>query len=185
MTATNVLCISLVGLMASCASMPVETPQANVPAIESVYLEPFTGGFGKEFTQEIRRQLGAMGIALAAKEESADATLGGSVIDYRPNQKLMIFLGTTQTVNSLGEAAMLTNPIVSTGGSQALQQNTNTQIVTTQASLGIMARMVDRRSGKPVWSAQILYEGFDAQSVSRSVAESLARSIQTKLSNPS
>jgi TolB-like protein len=72
--------------------------------------------------------------------------------------------------------------VVSLSGSQAVRAGTtvgvpNAQLVSVNASVGVMARMIDQLSGTVVWASQYQYEGMDTQSATESVVRALMRSI--------
>lgn len=54
----------------------------------------------------------------------------------------------------------------------------NSQVVTTEATASMVARMVDVETGSILWSGSMTYEGFDTQSAMESIAEAFVSSLQ-------
>ena len=53
----------------------------------------------------------------------------------------------------------------------------HTEVISTAASVGLIARMVDVETGSVLWSARMTYEGFDADSAMSTITASFVKSL--------
>ncbi len=60
----------------------------------------------------------------------------------------------------------------------------NTHIISTAASVGLVARLVDVQTGSILWSARMTYEGFDGESAMAAITQSFVKSLTTLRSSP-
>jgi curli biogenesis system outer membrane secretion channel CsgG len=103
-----------------------------------------------------------------------DALFVGSVIDNTPSQSYL--------VNSGGPGSINVNTVTPVGNSTVYSQGSalgvpGSQVVTSAANVGLIARMVDVETGSIVWSGRMTYEGFDTQSAMSEVTASFADSL--------
>lgn len=150
--------------------------------VNRVAVQPFGGSGGEAVTSEFVRQLVGTRLSVSDRKKGADVVLTGSVTDYRPGDKMMVFLGDTSTTNPNGQTVVVTNPVVSLSGTQVTSQGAamgvpNSQVLSVSASVGIIARLIDSKTGDVVWSDVYSYEGMDVQSAMQAVVGSLVRSL--------
>lgn len=174
------LCIS------GCAPTATIKPGYDFSRIRSLSVAKFEGEGGPAVSNELLRELVGSRLEVSDRSKGADATLSGAVTEYKPSQKLLVFLGNTHTVSPNGQTIVVSNPVVSLSGTQVTSQGPafgldNTQVITVSASVGVIARLVDVRTGSVVWSDEYSYEGLDVQGALQAVAGSLVRSLQRAL----
>lgn len=166
-----------------CATKVVVKPGFDFSKIHRVAVLPFEGPGGPTVTNEFVRQLLASGLDVADRARGVDAVLSGTVIDYRPNNPLMVFLGLASIPVPGSQPVVVTNPVVSAGGIQVTPKGTafglpNAQMVTVNVSVGIHARLSDSASGRAVWAQDYSYEALDAQGAIQAVASTLVKSLR-------
>jgi hypothetical protein len=157
-------------------------PGYNFAKIQRISVHPFEGPGGPAVTDEFVRQLVGTSLEVTDQKHSGDVILTGSVTDYKPTTKLMVFLGNTSVLTPGGQAVVVSNPVVSVGGSQVTPEGPalglpNTQVVSVSATVGVIARLVDSSTGNIVWSDTYTYEGLDTTSALDAVIGSLLKSL--------
>jgi len=150
--------------------------------IHRVAIQNFEGTGGDAVKNEFVRELVGSSLNITEHRKGADVVLMGAVTEYKPGDKLMVFLGDSNTVTPSGQAVVVTNPVVTLSGTQVTPQGTamgvpNTQILSVSASVGVIARLVDAQTGDIVWSDTYSYEGLDIQSAMQAVISSLTKSL--------
>ncbi len=118
----------------------------------------------------------------ARQRADADAVLTGSVTDYKPSQKLMVLIGNTHRHGANGQTLVVTNPVVSLSGSEVTNEGPafglpDAQVISVSATVGVIAHVVDVRTGDVVWSDEFSYEGMDVQSALQATVSSLVGSL--------
>jgi len=172
-------------VLGACA-MPRPAVQSGTDfsKIRRVSVTPFEGTGGHEVTDEFVRQLVRTGLEVTDAHHRGDAVLGGTVTDYKPSSTLMVFLGKTTVIGPGGQTAVVNNPIISPGASQAVPEGAasgarNAQVASVSAVVGVTASLTDASSKKILWSESYAYEGFDlpgaVQPVVAHMTQSLAR----------
>ncbi|MFH1260026.1 MAG: hypothetical protein ABII74_09535 [Elusimicrobiota bacterium] len=106
-----------------------------------------------------------------------DAIVQGTVTEYMPSQKFIVFLGSQ---NSTGVVAL--NPMVPIGGKTVYSEGTafglpDSQIVTVSATIGVSANLVDTSTGQVVWSGNYTYEGLDIMTATENLVAYLLKSL--------
>ncbi len=141
--------------------------------VRRISVQPLDGPGGAAATDEFVKQLVGTGLEVTDSRHPGDVILKGSVIDYKSNNQLMVFLG--------GD-----NPIV-TPSSQATPEAAaigahKAQVASVMAIVAIQARLLDASTHNIVWADSYSYEGLDLPSalgaVVGSLKQSLGRSLQ-------
>ncbi|MHB9154807.1 MAG: hypothetical protein ACYC5N_03820 [Endomicrobiales bacterium] len=180
------LCAALVPLLFSCA-----VPRAAVKkgfdfsGIRTVRVGSFTSAVslsnsGAVVANEFIRQLLASGYSVrndAAGE--ADAVLEGNVTEYLPNQRYLM-----QNVRNDDPNVVVVQPQfpVEISGSHVYNLGTafgpgeESQIIVSNATVGIAAYLKDARTGDILWSSSFTYEGLDLNTALEGTVRSLLRS---------
>lgn len=120
-------------------------------------------------------KLGAQGILdpATAKEMGkllgVDALFTGSVTTFSPERSYLVFTNSHQTTE-LGSSSAVDRGQV--GGSPG------TDVITSDANVGLSARMVETETGSILWSAHLTYEGIDADSAMGQICSSFVRSLE-------
>ncbi len=150
--------------------------------IRRVAIQNFGGSGGEPIKNEFVRQLVGSSLSISEQRKGADVVLMGAVTDYKPGDKLMVFVGESRSLTPSGQTVVVTNPVVTLSGTQVTPQGAalglpDTQILSVSASVGVIARLVDAQTGDVVWSDTYSYEGLDIQSAMQAVVSSLVKSI--------
>jgi len=169
----------------SCATPKKVKSGYNFNHVKRVALGTFQGAQGGgPVGQEFVRQLLDAGFIVTAQAQNADVVLSGTVTDFRPADKMLVFLGTATFPGPGGKSVEVTNPIVSgmaqTADATALALP-KTQMVTESASVGVSAQLNDAQTKELVWSNAYSYEGLNMPSAIQTVARSLVRSIRRQI----
>jgi len=107
-----------------------------------------------------------------------DAIFAGSVTSYSPAQSYLVF------ADAAGKRPTpLASPLVISRGPAVGVPGSD--VVTSAASVGLSARMVDVQTGSVVWSAQLNYEGIDADAAMVQICRSFVRSLRPVWLSPS
>lgn len=181
----QVLCALLSALcfLSACVSPRMTVKQGyDFSKIKKVSVAAFAGPGGDAVSDEFVRHLVGSGLEITDAKHAGDVVLNGSVTEYRPSDKLMVFLGDTSLMGPNGQTVVLNNPIVSLSGTQVTSQGPamgvpNTQVVSVSATVGVIARLVDTATGNVVWADSMSYEGLDIQSALQGTIGSLVRSL--------
>jgi len=157
-------------------------PDYDFSKVHRVSVQGFGGQGSDAVTNEFVRQLVGTTLDVSERRQDADVILTGAVTDYRPGDKMMVFLGETNTTTPGGQTVIVNNPVVSISGTQVTSQGSamglpNTQVLSVSASVGVIARLVDGKTGDVVWSDVYSYEGMDIQSAMQAVVGSLVKSL--------
>ncbi len=170
-------------LIMSCASPRMSVkPGYDFSKIRKISVANFAGNGGAAVSDEFVRMLVGSKLEITDAKHRGDVVLNGSVTEYRPSDKLMVFLGDTSLVSPGGQTVVMNNPIVALSGSQVTPQGAamgvpNAQVVSVSATVGVIARLVDQTTGAVVWADSISYEGLDIQSALQGTVGSLVRSL--------
>lgn len=169
-------------LFPGCANRMSVKADYDFSKVRRMAVPEFSGPGGDAVANEFVRQLVATRLEVTERREGADLVLSGAVTEFKPGDKLMVFLGDTTTVSPGGQTVVVTNPVVSLSGTQVTTQGAamglpNTQVVSVSASVGIIAKLLDAGTGEAVWSDSYTYEGLDIQSALDAVVGAMVRSM--------
>lgn len=194
-----VLAACLLG--AACSNIQVAVnPRADFSVVKRVAVISFSGAeggmaadvltqylvaYGADVVERSRLQsvleeqhMGAAGILdpLTAKKIGkilgVDALIVGTVSDMTPSRSYVV--QTSPTIFLGGVTPIEGRTVMSVGTVPGLP---DTQIIASDASVGLVARMVDVETGSILWSAMMNYEGYDIPSAMRSITESFVASL--------
>ena len=201
------------GLACACAAPQVAfNAKADFSAIRRVAVAPFSGAGGEQagdmLTQDLlargadvvergrlqsvleEQQLSAAGILEAATVRRVGRILGvdalfvGTVTKYFPGQSYLVSGPGTGTVVVGGMTPIEGRGLRPDGPVAGLPDS---QVLTSAARVGLIARLVDVESGSVLWSARMNYEGLDPEDAMASITASFADSLMpiwTQLKKP-
>ena len=106
-----------------------------------------------------------------------DALIVGTVTSYSPGQSYLVFSGGGSGSTVIGNAV---TPI--SGSGMLYSQGPaigapGSEVLTSNATVGLTARMVDVETASIMWSARMNYEGFDVETAMSQVTKSFADSL--------
>jgi hypothetical protein len=154
--------------------------------IRRVAVTPFEGTSGAAVSNDFVRQLLAAGLEVSAQAQDADAIFSGEVLEYRPSDKVLVYLGNTPVIVAGGSAVTVTNPVVSLTSAAGNNEGPapsrqSTQIVSVIATVSAKARLTEAKTGRVVWTDEYGYESLDSAGASQTVATVLVRSLRHSL----
>jgi curli biogenesis system outer membrane secretion channel CsgG len=103
-----------------------------------------------------------------------DAIIVGSVTSYSPGQSYLIQTDDADIRIGNGVTPVTGRNIYPGVNVLGLP---NTQVVSTAAQVGLIARMVDVETGAVLWSARMNYEGLDAETAMATITSSFVKSL--------
>jgi len=173
-------------MLCACAPKPVIKRVAtyDFSHIKSLFVARFDGEGGAEVTKACVQDLAGRGLKLVDRPRQADAILTGVVTDYQTNQELMVFLEHANVITADNQTVAVSNPVVFPGGTpvvpigHALGQSSD-QIVSSIASVNIVARLIDGPTGHLIWTDEARYEGLDVPGAVQPVAQVLGRALES------
>lgn len=200
-------------LACACVSPQVAfNAKADFSAIRRVAVAPFSGSGGEQagdmFLQDLlargadvverrrleavlqEQQLSAAGILEPAtvrrlgKVLGVDAVFLGAVTQYAPGQSYLVSAPGAGTVVVGGLTPIQGRNLHPDGPVPGLPDS---QVLTSAARVGLIARLVDVESGSVLWSARMNYEGLEPEDAMASITASFADSlvpIWTQLHKP-
>ncbi len=148
------------------------------------------GESGRIVQEEFIRQFLEKGLTVRATgketsfEKEADTLktgllVTGAVTRYLPERKFLVYLGEGTTAQQIVVYPSLTEISgtygYSSGGIAGLE---GSQILITNATIGIAAKMVDLKSGEVIWADSYTYEGLDIQTATENVVRYFLRSLR-------
>ncbi len=104
-----------------------------------------------------------------------DALFFGSVTSFSPPRNYLVF--TEQPQGALPAVTPIESGSIHSSGMAPGVPGAD--IITSAATVGLNARMVEVESGSLLWSASQTYEGFDVESAMQEVADGFAGSLQS------
>jgi cytochrome c biogenesis protein ResB len=155
--------------------------------IRSVGVVSFTSekaGVGTIVRDEFVRQLVSRGIEVKMFEKleeikEVDVALTGTVTQYLPDRKYLVYLGpetAEQTIYVSQPIEVGSANVYGWGGAFGVEGES--QILLTNATVGVSAQIVDLATGEVVWANSYSYEGLDIQSTTERVVSYLLRSLE-------
>lgn len=112
------------------------------------------------------------------EENSSDVEyiLLGSVTKFLPEKKFLVYTGTEN------QQVMLGGPLTEISGSNVYNIGSafgvpNSEIVVTNATVGVSLRLVEKSSGNVVWSSSFVYEALTSDTAAEIVVNYLITSL--------
>ncbi|MBI3292125.1 MAG: hypothetical protein HYZ73_04865 [Elusimicrobia bacterium] len=184
------------GLLGGCAPTASVKPGYDFSAVRRVAVLAFEGEGGATVADEWVRQLLRVGVEVVERRQleallreqaitpedapdtlqragqllGVDTLITGTVSEFVPAQRLLVFLGKQSSSGSV----VVTHPVVPLSGSNARTTGSvfglkDSEVVSVSATVGASARMVDVKTGGVVWASNASYEGVDIQSATETV----------------
>lgn len=199
-TAQALLLLPLL-LLAACATPKVAVnPRADFSTIKRVAVLPFSGRNGDLAADLMTQSLVARGadvverqrLTEVMKEQSLSNSAAFDPSTARQLGKLLgvdaLFVGTVaeSTPQSSYIVSNSENPIVTNvtkvGNTTVYSEGSvagmpNSQLLSTTASVSLISRMVDVNTGSILWSASMVYEGFDISSAMSGITDAFISSL--------
>ena len=195
------LLIAPLALLAACATPKVAVnPRADFSTIKRVAVLPFAGKNGELAADLMTQSLVAQGadvverqrLTEVMKEQSlsnssafdpatakqlgrllgVDALFVGTVAESTPQASYLVSNSDKPIVTSVTQVG---NSYMYSEGSVAGMPNS--QLLSTTASVSLISRMVDVKTGSILWSASMAYEGFDVASAMTGITDAFVRSL--------
>lgn len=181
----------VLALICSCASPRVAFKKDfDFSGIKTIRVGDFSSSArqpnsGSVVANEFIRQLLASGYnVVTSAADKADATLEGSVTEYLPNQR---FLVQSEEGNPRDHRqVVVTYPPVELSGTSvyntgaAFGVGEGSQVIVSNATVGVSAYLKDASTGEVVWSDAYTYEGLDLNTAMEGTVRSLLHSLPMK-----
>jgi len=193
--------LPLLGFLTACVTPRVAVnPRADFSAVKRVAVLPFNGPKGDLAADMLTQSLVAQGADVierqrlddVMKEHSltassafdpatakelgkllgVDALFLGTVAESTPPTTYLISASENPRITSVTQVAN-TN-IYSEGSVMGIP---NSQLLSTTANVSLVSRMVDVQTGSIMWSASMVYEGFDISSAMAGITDAFIRSL--------
>jgi hypothetical protein len=176
-------------LLSSCmAPRGAYDPSYDFAKIRTVKVGDFSApgkhsNAGSVIQGEFMRQMLSMGyIVKSAESNDADVILEGSVTEFLPNRRYLV--QNTQK-DAKGNIVVVQQNAVEIGGSNVYNLGAafgadGTQILVSNATVGISSYLKDAKTGQIIWSNTYTYEGLDLNSAMEGAVRYLVTSIPKK-----
>lgn len=153
--------------------------------IKTIGISEFNGEgeSGRAVQEEFIRQFLRKGFVVKAvrqgqPEEGIDILVTGAVTRYLPERKFLVYLGENTTDQQIIVYPSLTEISGTYGYTWGrIAGLEGSQILITNATIGIAAKMVDSKSGEIIWADSYTYEALDVQSATENVIRYFLRSL--------
>ncbi|MDI6641276.1 MAG: hypothetical protein QME68_03085 [Elusimicrobiota bacterium] len=132
---------------------------------------------------EFARLLMQNGYIVKRNEEGVDVVLEGSITQFAPSRKFLFYTTEPLEVDKEKKVVVVTPQMLEIGGSNvyslgyAFGLGRNAQILISNATVGITARLIDTSTREIVWTNSFTYEGLDIQSATETAVRYLVKSI--------
>jgi hypothetical protein len=169
-------------LLTACAPAPKPVKSGyNYNHVKRIALDTFAGQGGDAVSHEFVRQLVAAGFAVTDQKQNAEVALSAPVTDYRPSNKMLVFIGAAQFPGAKDQPVDVTNPIVNSAAPTDVSALSlpKIQVVAVSASVGVEARLVDVQTGETVWTNSDSYEALSMPGAVQTLTTALVRSIRS------
>ena len=190
-------------LLSSCAGPQVAVnPRADFSRIHRIAVTAFSGSGGEAAGDMLGQELLARGADIVERQRleavlrerslsaegildpstvkqvgkilGVDAIIVGTVTNYSPGQSYLVYSGGAGTLVGATVTPIAGRSVYSQGPAGGIP---GSDVVTSAASVGLVARMVDVETGSVLWSARMTYEGFDVDTAMSEVSRSFADSL--------
>jgi len=175
----------LLGLSSCAAPMASFKAGYDFPGIQAVGIGEFTPSAdqpnsGSVVAGEFAKQLLSRGYSVKDFQQGVevDAVIEGDVTEYLPNHRYLV-----SNPPRGGRGNVIVQQPVELSGSNAYNLGSSfgmgddSQVVVSNATVGISARMRDARTGEVIWASHYTYEGLDLDTALEGVVQYLLSSI--------
>jgi len=170
----------------SCASTKTVVKKGfNFSGIKKVAVLKFSGNGGDAVSNEFIRQFLASGINVIdktdveviadAKSLGVDAIISGSVVEFNPSNKLLIFKEKGDIVISDRVYPISGTTVMPSGSALGLE---DANVYSVSASVSVSAKMTDTATGEIVWSDSNSYEALDINTAVGLIVSSFKKSFK-------
>jgi len=195
------LLLPFLGLLTACMTPRVAVnPRADFSAVKRVAVLPFSGPKGDLAADMLTQSLVAQGADVIERQQldavmrehsltassafdpatakelgrllGVDALFLGTVAESTPPSTYLVSASENPHMTSVTQVAN-TN-IYSEGSVMGIP---NSQLLSTTANVSLVSRMVDVQTGSIMWSASMVYEGFDISSAMAGITDAFIRSL--------
>lgn len=180
---------SLFLFLSGCATTRVGLkPGYDFSKVRSVAIGTFVpfGGYNTSselVADEFARVLMQNGYIVKRNEEDVDVILQGSITQFAPSRKFLFYTAEPLDIDKEKKVVVVTPQMLEIGGSNvyslgyAFGLGRNAQILISNATIGISARLIDASTKEIVWTNSFTYEGLDIQSATETTVRYLVKSI--------
>ncbi|MBU0951222.1 MAG: hypothetical protein KKH91_00115 [Elusimicrobia bacterium] len=172
----------LLMLLSGCATVNRSAikPGYDFSKVQTVGIGNFSGDSSASVSGEFVRQLLRSGynVKMSATDRDVDLILEGNVDQYVP-KKQYLFYNNGNNANTV----VVTPPIAEISGTntyslgKASGLNDKAEVIVSNASIGITARLVDAKTHDIVWANSYSYESFELKGAIESTVNYLVNSF--------
>ncbi len=122
---------------------------------------------------------------VSARVSKVDVLITGTVTQYSPDQKYLVYLGEDNKDTSSQKVVVSIPTITEVSGAnvygwgRAYGVQGQSELILTSASVGVSATMIDTITGTVIWSNSYAYEGLDVNSALEGLVRFMFRSLKT------
>lgn len=179
--------ILIIGLfLFSCAPRVAIKKGYDITKIRNIYITHFIPfrhqtSSASMVMDEFTRQLMKSGFNIVTDPAKAQLVLYGTVTQFYPSKKFFIY--TPDTEEAKETTVIVQHPPVEISGENVYSRGTvfgfggKAEILVSNSTLGVSAKLVDPKTEEVVWANSYLYEGLDIQCVTEAVVRYLVKSI--------
>lgn len=111
--------------------------------------------------------------------EDVEYILTGSVTKFLPEKKYLVYTGTDK------QQIMIGGPLTEISGSYVYNIGSafgipNSEVVATNSTVGVSARLIEKKTGNIVWTASFVYEALTVETAADIVVNYLITSLTGK-----
>lgn len=195
------LTLPFLGLLTACVTPRVAVnPRADFSAVKRVAVMPFSGPKGDLAADMLTQSLVAQGADVierrrlddVIKEHSLSSSGAFDPATAKELGRLLgvdaLFLGTVAESTPPGSYLVTASEdprmtsVTQVSGKNIYPEGSvmgipNSQLLSTTANVALVSRMVDAQTGSVMWSASMVYEGFDISSAMAGITDAFTRSL--------
>lgn len=114
-----------------------------------------------------------------AKAEDVEYVLVGAVIKFQPEKKYLVYMGEEDKQIVVG------NTLTEISGSYVYKISSafglkNAEVIATNSTVGVSAKLIEKKTGKILWSSSFTYEALTIETAADVVANYLVTSLTGK-----
>jgi len=132
-------------------------------------------GFSSEFLRDVfTQELLRRGVSVKTQPSAARYVLKGTVARFVPERQFMISAGTHNAVIVNRVTEVPGSTVYNVGPVFGLQHE---QVVLTNATVGVSARLEDAATGDVLWTGSFSYEALSVETAAQAVARYLVNAL--------